>query len=301
VKDLRALPRVRDSVSYLYAEHCRVEQDDRAVALHDSEGKIAVPCANLLVLMLGPGTTVTHAAMRALSETSCLVAWTGEEGVRFYAEGLGQTRSAANVQRQARLASDSRLRLGVAAEMYRLRFADRDGAGLSLPQLRGREGIRVREAYAQASRRTGVEWKGRTAGGANEPDPVNSALSWASACLYGICHAAIVAAGYSPALGFIHTGHMRSFVFDVADFYKAELAIPVAFEAASDGRDELEPRVRRACRDAYRRGRLLERIVRDIDRVLASGEGSQHCGPGALPGGEVDVETEALEGEEWRS
>lgn len=291
--DLHILPKVRDSWSYLYAEHCRIDQEDKAIAIQNAAGKVPVPCAMLTLLMLGPGTTITHAAVRVLAETGCLVAWTGEEGVRFYAFGTGETRSARNFLRQAHLWSDSRRRLEVVVRMYRMRFTHELDASLTLQQIRGMEGIRVRESYARASRETGVPWGGRSyrrdrwdAG-----DPVNRALSSANSCLYGICHAAIVSAGYSPALGFVHTGKMLSFVYDVADLYKADLTIPLAFRVVAAGDDDLEARVRRECRNAFRHARVLERIVPDIDGLLGgegarpSEAGSEFDGDAARPGG----------------
>ena len=270
MKDLHALPRVRDSVTYLYIEHCRVEQEAKSITIFDKRGSVAVPCAALTLLLLGPGTSVTHAAMRSLAENGCLVCWTGEGGVRLYAHSTGETRSARNLIRQAALSSDPGLRLGVINRMYRVRFAEELPPDLSLQQLRGREGLRVRSAYARASVESGVAWQGRfyDRGDWRRADPVNRALSTATSALYGICHAAIVATGYSPGLGFIHTGKMLSFVYDIADLYKAELAIPTAFQAVAEGETGIETRVRQACRDAFYRGKLLERIIPDIDRVL---------------------------------
>lgn len=269
--DLRILPKVRDSLSYLYVEHCRVEQEAKAIALHDIDGKTSVPCASLLLLMLGPGTSISHAAVRVLADSGCLVAWVGEEGVRFYAQGMGETRSARGLLRQAQLASHPPSRLAVVVRMYRMRFAEPLSPGLTLQQIRGKEGIRVREAYARASRETGIPWHGRTyrRDGWGDADAVNRALSAANSCLYGVCHAAIVAAGFSPALGFIHTGKMLSFVYDVADLYKADISIPAAFRAASEGDAGVESRVRFACRDAFREQRLLARIIPDIQTALS--------------------------------
>jgi len=303
IKDLHVLPRVRDSWSYLYVEHCRIDQDAKAIAVHDARGKVPVPCATLSILLLGPGTTITHAAIRTLADCGCLVLWTGEEGVRFYAEGMGETRSARRLIQQARLVSDPRLRLQVVLRMYAMRFPEPLEPGLTLQQIRGREGIRVRESYARASRETGVPWHGRSyrRDRWDGADSINRALSCATSALYGICHAAIVSLGYSPALGFIHTGKMLSFVYDVADLYKADLAIPTAFRVTVEGEKDLEGRVRRACRDAFQAGRLLQRIAADIDRVLAV-EGT---GPGgeegydldeALPGGLWDPETGTVAG-----
>ena len=276
MKDLQSLPKVRDSLTYLYVEHCRIEQEAKSITLFDQRGSVAIPCAALNLLMLGPGTSLTHAAMRSLAENGCMVVWTGEGAVRVYAHSTGETRSARNLLRQAVLASDPTSRMEVIDRMYRVRFTGEVPPGLSLQQLRGREGLRVRAAYARAAAETGVEWSGRfyDRGDWRRADPINRALSTAASALYGVCHAAIVASGYSLGLGFIHTGRMLSFVYDIADLYRAELAIPIAFRMVAEGTENLESRVRRASRDAFYRGKLLERVIPDIARVLGEPPGS---------------------------
>jgi CRISP-associated protein Cas1 len=295
MKDLHILPKVRDSWSYLYVEHCRIDQEEKAIAIQDAQGTVPVPCASLTLLMVGPGTTVTHAAIRALADNGCMVMWTGEEGVRFYALGMGETRSAGNLLKQARLCSDPELRLQVVRRMYQMRFQETLEDSLTLQQIRGKEGIRVREAYARASRESGVEWAGRSYRSTSwgSADPINRALSCANSCLYGICHAAIVSAGYSSALGFIHTGKMLSFVYDVADLYKVEMTVPLAFQVVVAGTKDLEMRVRRECRDLFHARKLLQRIVPDIDEAL-----KVECDLGVF--GELDFDSdEALPGGLW--
>ncbi len=269
-RDLHLLPKFRDGWSYLYVEHCRIEQDQQAVAVYDARGKVPVPCANLGLLLIGPGVSITHAAVRNLADHGCLMAWCGEEGIRFYALGLGETRSAANLLHQARLWASPRLRMEVVRRLYQMRFPEPLPPNLSLRRIRGMEGLRVRRCYEEAASRTGVVWSGRNyrRDDWRRTDPVNQALSVANSCLYGICHAGIVSAGFSPALGFIHTGTMQAFVYDVADLYKTEITIPLAFEVAAEGDRDLERRVRLACRDLFRRSRLLARIVPDIQRAL---------------------------------
>lgn len=270
IGDLHLLPKIRDSWSYLYVEHCRIDQEDKAIAIHDAGGKTPVPCAVLAFLMLGPGTTITHAAIRSLAEHGCLVMWCGEEAVRFYAVGMGETRSSRKLLAQARLWADPVSRLAVVVRMYRMRFDEPVPDNLTVEELRGREGIRVRQAYAAASLESGIAWEGRSYRSSNwrSADPVNRALSSANSCLYGLCHAAIVSAGFSPALGFIHTGKMLSFVYDIADLYKSEVSIPAAFSAVRESDTQIETRVRKACRDAFHATRLLERIVPDIHSAL---------------------------------
>lgn len=270
IHDLHILPKFRDSWSYLYVDNCRIEQQDKAIVLIDVNGKVPVPCAAVCLLMLGPGTSVTHAAISALADNGCLVCWGGEEGVRFYAYGQGKTRNADNLLRQASLWSDPDTRLEVVIRLYQMRFNEPLPESWDLRQIRGREGIRVREAYAQASRETGVAWTGRSYDRKDwaSSDPVNRALSAANSCLYGICQAAILALGLSPAIGFIHTGKMLSFVYDVADLYKTAVSIPIAFSAVAEGSEHLETRARKASRDAFRKNMLLKKAVQDIQFAL---------------------------------
>ncbi len=293
MKDLRILPKIRDSWSYLYVEHARIDQEDKGICLHDEKGRVHVPCASLSLLMLGPGTTVTHAAVLTMAEAGCLVAWCGEQGIRFYAQGMGETRSAANLLQQARFWADPELRLQVVRRMYEMRFTEPIAEGLTLRQIRGKEGARVRAAYAKASEQYGVHWSGRNYDRLdwNRSDTVNRALSAANACLYGVCHAAIVSSGYSPALGFIHTGKMLSFVYDVADLYKIELAVPAAFMEAAKCEQKLESRVRHRCRDLFSEKRLLDRIVADLARLF-----NLDSSYGIVPA--VDLES-ALPGDLW--
>lgn len=302
-KDLHVLPKVKDSWSYLYVEHAVVEQDAKAIAVLDKDGRLPVPCAALSLLMLGPGTKITHSAIRTLAESGCLVAWAGEEGVRFYAVGMGETRSSSNLLRQAAMLSDPALRLRVVRRMYEQRFPERLDPGLTLRQIRGKEGVRVRETYAKWSRETGVKWEGRfyKQNDWRRAEPINRALSAANSCLYGVVHAAIVAAGYSPALGFIHTGKMLSFVYDVADLYKAEITIPAAFRCTAAGEHKLESRVRHLCRDQIREQRMLERIVADLGRLFDVESLDRHEAElldryDARPGGLWDPDVGQVEG-----
>lgn len=301
IRDLHLLPKFRDGWSHLYVEHCRIDRDQKAVAIQDAEGTVPIPCANLALLLLGPGVSITHAAVLTLADCGCLVAWCGDGAVRFYAAGLGESRSSAGLLRQIAAYSDPQRRLGVVRRMYAQRFLEPLDASLTLQQIRGKEGIRVRETYQRLSRETGVHWAGRNydrdrwAGA----DPINRALSAANACLYGICHAAILSCGYSPAIGFVHTGKMLSFVYDVADLYKTETSIPSAFRAVAAGEDDLERRVRHGMRDLFYETNLLARIVPDLQAIIGDGGGSdedRHASEPAEPGGLWDGGTNEVEG-----
>ncbi len=270
LRDLHQLPKLADSLSYLYIERAILTQDKYGILVLQKEGKVYLPAAALTVLLLGPGTKITHAAVKTLADNGCTVVWVGEDGTQYYAHGRGETRRAYHLLHQARLVSDPRLRLEVCRRMYRHRFQGDLDPHLTLQQLRGMEGARVRTAYAQASLKYGVPWHGRQykRGQWGHTDPINRALSAANALLNGLCHAAIVAGGYSPALGFIHTGNYRSFVYDIADLYKVEITIPTAFRIVGESAERVEPRVRQACRAAFKEAKLLQRILPDIADIL---------------------------------
>ena len=273
----RELTRVQDRISFLYLEHCTIGRDANSLTATDERGVIHIPTAALGVLMLGPGTRVTHQAMCVIADSGSTVVWVGERGVRYYAHGRPLGRSTRLLEAQARLVSNTRSRVAVARRMYEMRFPEEDVAGLTMQQLRGREGARVRAAYRQWASTTGVEWKRRDyvpedfAGS----DPINQALSAAHSCLYGVVHAVVVALGCSPGLGFVHTGHDRAFVYDIADLYKADVTIPLAFEAVAttdldddDQLDELPSRVRRMVRDQLREHQVITRCVADLKDLL---------------------------------
>lgn len=270
VRDLHELPKLRDGLSYLYLEHGRIERTHKAVEFFNKEGRVMVPVASLAVLLLGPGTSITHEAIKTLADNGCLVNWCGEGGVRFYAQGVGETRKGYRLIRQAELVSNPAKRLEVVRRMYRFRFSEELSSDLTLEQIRGMEGARVRRAYAEASRQYNVLWFGRNYDRQQwqASDPVNRALSAANACLNSLCHAAIVSAGYSPGLGFIHTGKQLSFVYDVADLYKSKLTIPLAFQLTAESPFKVETRIRHACRDKFHQYQLLGRILDDLDRLL---------------------------------
>lgn len=267
---MRDLPKIRDSISFLYFEYGRLEQSKLGVEFVNQQGRIAIPVASLSSLLLGPGTTVTHGAIKILTGAGCSLIWSGEGGVRCYAQGIGETHKAYRLVRQAALSSDDTSRLQIVERMYRARFTEPLPDNLSLEQIRGKEGIRVREAYASSARKYNVEWNGRSYNRGNwaNTDPVNQLLSAANACLHGFVHAAILSSGYSPALGFVHHGKQLSFVYDIADLYKMQITVPVAFATASEALEKPETVVRKRCRDAFNHLKLLQRIVRDIDRIL---------------------------------
>ena len=214
--------------------------------------------------------------MALLGECGTSAIWVGEQGVRYYAHGRSLARSSRLLIAQAEKVSNTRSRLEVARAMYAWRFPGEDTSQLTMQQLRGREGARVRRVYRYWSDKTGVPWSRRdyNPNDFGDSDPINQALSAGHACLYGIVHAAIVALGCAPGLGFVHTGHAWSFVYDIADLYKADITIPVAFQVAAaheEGQD-IGSITRRAVRDRIRGEKIMQRVARDIQRLLVPDE-----------------------------
>lgn len=268
--DLPALVRAEDRITFLYLERCVIHRDQNAITATDERGVVHIPAAALGALLLGPGTSVTQQAIVLLAESGSTVVWVGEEGVRYYAHGRSLAHSSRLLEAQARLVTDRSARLSVARTMYAMRFPGEETSGLTMQQLRGREGARIRRAYREHSHRTRVPWNGRDyeVESFEASDPVNQALSAANTSLYGVVHSVIVALGCSPGLGFIHTGHVRSFVYDIADLYKAELTIPLAFDLAAEPPLDIGAAARRALRDRFHGGAFLDRCVKDIRRLL---------------------------------
>lgn len=268
--DLQALPQIKDRMTFLYLERCTLGRQDGAITVTDERGIVQIPAAAISVLLLGPGTRVTHRAMELMGDAGVGAVWVGEHGVRYYAHGRPLTTRTKLLQKQAELVSNTRKHLAVVRKMYQLRFPGEDVSQLTMQQLRGREGSRVRSVYRKMAQETGVPWNGRLyrpedfASG----DLVNQALSAGHACLYGLAHAVIVALGCAPGLGFVHIGQEGSFVYDIADLYKAEVTIPIAFRTAAEAPEDLPAVVRRRVRDAMVAQHILERMVHDIRWLL---------------------------------
>lgn len=272
-KDLNELPRLRDSLSYLYIEKAVIERDENAIVVLRGVERIPVPVSSLTVLLFGPGVSVTQPAVRAIAESGCLAIWCGEGAMRFYAYGMGETRSAANLMRQAEYMADPGKHMRVVRRMFALRFKGVRTDEMTIQQMRGIEGVRMREAYKLFAHKHRVKWSGRVYNRDDwdEADDLNRAFSAANVCLYGLCNAAIVSLGYSPGLGFVHTGKMMSFTYDVADLYKLETTLPAAFEAVSTPRtDPLDRHVRTVCRRIFRERQVLKRIADDLSYLFES-------------------------------
>lgn len=253
---------------------------DGAFVVVDERGvRTQIPVGGLVCLMLEPGTRVSHAAVALAARAGTLLVWVGEAGVRLYAVGQPGGARSDRLLWQARLALDEGARLKVVRRMFELRFGEPAPERRSVDQLRGIEGARVRRFYELHAKQNGVTWRRRAydRGDWDAADMPNRCLSAATACLHGLTEAAVLAAGYAPAIGFLHAGRPLSFVYDVADLFKFETVVPTAFKVAGRAAEgsalpgPVEGVVRRECRNAFRRTNLLERIIPTIEDVLQAG------------------------------
>lgn len=266
---------IKERVSVVYVEKGNLDVLDGAFVVVDVNGvRTHIPVGGVSCLMLEPGTRISHAAVGLAARVGCLIMWIGEGGVRIYSAGQPGGARSDRLLYQAKLALDENARLKVVRQMYRMRFGDEPPAKRSINQLRGIEGARVRSMYKILARQFKVKWKFRNYNAEEwaQGDIANQCLSTATSCLYGITEAAILAAGYAPALGFIHTGKPLSFVYDIADLFKFETVVPIAFKVASEEPINPEQAVRHACREVFRKTKLLQRIIPVIEDVLAAGE-----------------------------
>jgi CRISPR-associated protein Cas1 len=275
----RPLP-LKERSSIIFIEKGNVDVLDGAFVVVDKNGiRTHIPIGGLACLMLEPGARISHAAVALAAGAGTLIVWVGEAGVRLYAAGQPGGARSDRLLFQARLALDDEARLKVVRKMYAMRFGEPAPERRSVDQLRGIEGVRVRKLYELVAQRHGVEWKRRD----YDPhdfgigDVPNRCLSAATSCLYGLAETAVLAAGYAPAVGFLHTGKPLSFVYDVADVFKFETVVPEAFRIAGQAArgkllDDPVGAVRRACRDVFRKTALLERLIPSIEEMLAAGE-----------------------------
>lgn len=272
---------IKNRFSILQLGKGKLHVDDSGFVWIDHQAnRIQIPIGSVTCLMLEPGTSITHAAMELAAKAGTLIIWIGDGGTRLYSAGQPGGARSDKLLYQAKLALDEQLRLKVVRKMFELRFGEPAPQKRSIAQLQSLEGQRVKALYKHIASQYNLEWKGRKYDPKKweDGDLINRCISTATSCLYGITEAAILAAGYAPAIGFLHTGKPRSFVFDIADIFKATTVLPIAFGCAATIKQQgktistAEQLVRYGCRDTFRKTRILKQIIPTIEDILAAGE-----------------------------
>jgi len=227
------LPQIKDKYPFIYLERGRLEVDDSSVMWIDCDKNIIrLPIATINSLLLGPGTSVTHEAIKVITSTNCSVCWVGEDSLLFFAAGTTPTSNTRNFRSQMEISCDKKKSLEVARRMYSRRFPSADIEGKNLKEMMGMEGYRVKTTYQTMAEKYQVGWKGRSfsPGHFEISDITNQILTSTNAALYGVITSSVYALGYSPHVGFIHSGSPLPFVYDLADLYKEYLSIDLAFK-----------------------------------------------------------------------
>ena len=266
------LPQMKDRYPFIYLERGRLEIDDSSVKWIDSECNVVrIPIATISTILLGPGTSVTHEAIKVLSSANTTVCWVGEDSLLFYATGITPTANTRNIRLQSSLASNQKSRLTVAKRMFLYRFPETDVSKSTLADLMGKEGKRIKQLYVSKAEEYQVGWSGRSyvPGDFSLSDTTNKILTSSNAALYAIITSVVNATGYSPHIGFVHSGSPLPFIYDLADLYKEYLCIDFEFKMTKDLAGFYD---KKKIIDAFRMRiiefNLLERIKPDIDKLF---------------------------------
>ncbi|MGL5336088.1 MAG: type I-E CRISPR-associated endonuclease Cas1e [Enterovibrio sp.] len=274
-----SLPQVKDKYPFIYLERGRLEVDDASIKWIDADGQvIRLPVATLNTILLGPGTSLTHEAVKTAAAANCAICWVGEDSLLFYAAGFVPTAHTRNLQRQMVCACNKKISLDIARRMFSYRFTDVDVNDKTLKQLMGLEGVRVRALYQAKAQQYGVGWKGRhyTPEKFELSDTANRVLTASNAALYGILCSIIHSMGYSPHIGFVHSGSPLPFVYDLADLYKEPLCIDLAFSLTREMAGRYDKKMVSArFRERVIEFNLLVKVAKDIPNLL--GDYSVNC------------------------
>ena len=265
------LPRISDRISFLYVEHEILSRDSSAISLIADGKQKLIPGGQILVLMLGPGTSVTHDMIALAADVGMSIVWVGEQGIRFYAGGKPLSDNTRLLRKQAKIESSYKLRFEAIKRMYSIRYPDIDFSVYNRArEIFGVEGRRVYARYQELSKKYGVSFDGRDYDRENFAgnSPIQNALTCVNQCLYGICYAVIYSLGLSPGLGFMHSGNSKSFVLDIADLYKEKYAWEIAFKVVAEGSEDVAKDCRYKMRDWIKEIKLPELIVSDIMKII---------------------------------
>lgn len=268
---LETLTPAKERWTPIYLEHGRLEVDDASVKWIGADGTVLrLPVATLSAIMLGPGTTVTHAAIKACSQCNTPLCWIGADGLRFYAFGAAPTHDNTRARHQAALHANKTRRVEVARRMFCMRFGGEDVGDASISTLMAMEGKRIKALYADLGAKYGVTWKGRQYNPNNWhlADGINRAVSAANAALYALTTAVVCSMGYLPQLGFVHSAGTMPLVFDMADLYKTETTLEAAFQTLATNPQAKEDDVLARLKTLLESARIVRRLPADLDMLL---------------------------------
>jgi CRISPR-associated protein Cas1 len=268
-----------DRHGLLWLDRGRLEVEDGCLRFVTAGGTLPagdyqVPHQSVSILLLGPGSSVTHDALRILAAHGCALAAIGEGGVRFYTAPPLLPDTSALARQQVALWADVTARVAVARRMFALRFGEIVRAR-TLDMLRGMEGARLKRAYELVAQRFGVPWRGRLYDRNNPSaaDIANQAINHAASAVEAAAAIAVASTGTIPQLGFIHEDSGQSFVLDIADLVRHDVTLPIAFGAAKqalkDPAQNVERLVRTRAAEVFAREGVIPGLIDRIKDLLA--------------------------------
>ena len=260
----------------VWVERCRVAIDNGSLLLvFDEQGEaLELPYQRLNALLLGPGTTITHDAVRHLSAHGTCLAWVGTDGTRLYTAAPIFERDSDLARKQATWWASPSTRIMVAKRMYAKRFGETPRTN-DFDALRGMEAARIKRSYELIAGQHGITWKGRRYD-RNDPaktDLPNQAINHAVTALEAAVAVAVQATATLPPLGFLHEDSAKAWVLDLCDLYRTTVMVPIAFacakEAARDPAETLDRMVRRRISRHVREKGFVDTVIDDIKELLA--------------------------------
>lgn len=260
----------------LYVEMARLSIDNGSlVLLYEEKGEaVEVPYQTLNAVLLGPGTSITHDAIRHLSAHGTAIVAVGTDGTRLYTAPPIFDRDSEHGRAQATYWSTQQGRMTVALRMYEMRFGERPRVS-TVEALRGMEAARIKAAYALLAQQIGIPWQGRRYD-RSKPDGTdvpNMAINHAVTAVEAAVSIAVHATGTIPQLGFIHEDSAKAWILDVCDLYRTRVTVPVAFRCAKDhGKrpdTSLDRKVRQACSAHFKTHGFIDTVIDDIRTLLA--------------------------------
>lgn len=265
------ITRSDSKISFLYIEMAHIEQTDYGVEIVQGKKHSEIPITTINCILLGPGVSITHRAVCNISQAGCTICFVGRDISTFYTYGEPSTRSSKNILKQIKMHENKQSHLDVVHKMYQIRYPDKKLKTKSVEELRGIEGTSVKETYSRCAEKFGVSWSGRV----YKPDDfygqdtTNMYITALNHALYSVVASVIVSLGFNTAVGFIHTGHVNSLVFDISDLYKENITIPLAFELASSCAYDRHKMLAKF-RDTIVQEKFMKKLVNDILYIFST-------------------------------
>ena len=263
----------KEKISFLYIEKARIEQTEYGIQVIQGRNYSEIPIATIACLLLGPGVSITHRAVENIASAGCSICWMGEYGTKFYCYGEPMTSHSKNILMQMKYHESTALRMKIVRRMYQIRYPNAHIKSKKIEELRGYEGQHVKECYQRLSEEYNIPWQGRVyhTDDFSQSDDINKNLTMLNQYLYAIIEAILVTMGFSTAIGFIHTGNIHSFVFDIADLYKETVLFPLAFRiTANDGYNLAK--LRKEFHKTVQEHHLMKQIINDLKKLFIDAE-----------------------------